>query len=80
LAALSQGQRGWGSNGFDTVTFATDAIQTERNGGTIVEGGSGIAGKLSRNVSVYGDTTYLGSVSGEQRITIKGILGLRVTW
>jgi autotransporter family porin len=70
----------WGSNGFDTVTFATDAILTGRNGGTMVEGGGGITGKLTRNVSVYGDASYLGSVSGEQRIALKGNVGLRVTW
>jgi hypothetical protein len=37
-------------------------------------------GKLTRNVSVYGDASYLGSIAGEQRITIKGNAGLRVTW
>src|SRR5262245_24520929 len=34
----------------------------------------------SRNVSVYGDTSYRSSVSGESRITLKGNVGLRVTW
>jgi hypothetical protein len=47
-----------GSNGFDTVTFATDAIQTGRNGGTTVEGGGGVTGKLTRNISVYGDASF----------------------
>jgi outer membrane autotransporter protein len=70
----------WGSNGVDTVRFDADPIQTRRNGGTTLEGGAGITGKLTRNVSVYGDASYLESVSGEQRITLKGNVGLRVTW
>jgi len=55
-------------------------IQTGRNGGTALEGGGGITGKLARNVSVYGDASYLTSVSGESRITLKGNVGARVTW
>jgi fibronectin-binding autotransporter adhesin len=70
----------WGSNGFDTVTFTADAIPTARNGGTTIEGGGGVAGKLTRNVSVYGDASYLSALSGEQRISLKGNVGLRVTW
>src|SRR5262245_36201739 len=70
----------WGSNGFDTVTFNGFGIQTGRNGGTTLEGGGGVTGKLARNVSVYGDASYLSSVSGESRITLKGNVGLRVTW
>jgi outer membrane autotransporter protein len=70
----------WGSNGVDTVTFDADPIQTRRNGGTTLEGGGGVTGKLTRNVSVYGDASYLESVSGEQRITLKGNVGMRVTW
>src|SRR5262245_58530092 len=70
----------WNSNGFDTVTLGADAILTGRSGGTMVEGGGGVTGKLTSNVSVYGDASYLSSVSGEQRITLKGNVGLRVTW
>jgi outer membrane autotransporter protein len=70
----------WGSNGFDTVRFDDVAIQTGRNGGTTLEGGGGITGKLTRNISVYADVSYLGALSGEQRITLKGNGGLRVTW
>jgi outer membrane autotransporter protein len=70
----------WGSNGVDTVRFDADPIQTRRNGGTTLEGGGGVTGKLTRNVSVYGDASYLESVSGEQRITLKGNVGARVTW
>jgi outer membrane autotransporter protein len=70
----------WGSNGFDTVTFNGFGIPTGRNGGTTLEGGGGVTGKLTRNVSVYGDASYLESVSGEKRITLKGNVGLRVTW
>ena len=70
----------WGSNGFDTVTFNSFGVPTGRNGGTTLEGGGGITGKLTRNVSVYGDASYLSSVSGESRIAIKGNVGLRVTW
>ena len=70
----------WGSSGLDVVTFATDRIPTQRNGGAAVEGGGGITGKLTRSVSVYGDASYLGSVSGERRTTVKGNVGLRVTW
>jgi autotransporter family porin len=70
----------WGSNGVDTVTFDADPIQTRRNGGTTLEGGGGITGKLTSNVGVYADASYLGSIAGEQRITIKGNAGVRVTW
>jgi outer membrane autotransporter protein len=70
----------WGSNGFDTVTFNGFGIPTGRNGGTTLEGGGGVAGKLTRNVSVYGDASYLTSVSGESHIALKGNVGLRVTW
>jgi outer membrane autotransporter protein len=70
----------WGSNGFDTVTFNGFGIPTGRNGGTTLEGGGGVTGKLTRNVSVYGDASYLSSVSGESRIALKGNVGLRVTW
>jgi autotransporter family porin len=70
----------WGSNGVDTVRFDNFPIQTGRNGGITLEGGGGVTGKLTRNVSVYGDASYLESVSGEQRITLKGNVGMRVTW
>jgi outer membrane autotransporter protein len=70
----------WGTNGFDTVTFGADPIQTGRQGGTAVEGGGGVTGKLTRYVSVYGDASYLTAVSGESRDAIKGNVGLRVTW
>ena len=52
----------------------------KRNGGTTLEGGGGVTGKLTRYVSVYADASYLSSVSGETRITLKGNGGLRVTW
>jgi outer membrane autotransporter protein len=70
----------WGTNGFDTVTFGIDPVQTGRQGGTAVEGGGGVTGKLTRYVSVYGDASYLTAVSGETRNAIKGNVGLRVTW
>ena len=70
----------WGSNGFDTVTFNSFGVPTGRNGGTTLEGGAGITGKLTRNFSVYGDASYLTSVSGESHIALKGNVGLRVTW
>jgi outer membrane autotransporter protein len=70
----------WGSNGTDTVTFDGVGIQTGRNGGTTLEGGGGVTGKLTRNVGVYADASYLTSVSGESRITLKGNVGARVTW
>jgi outer membrane autotransporter protein len=70
----------WGSNGFDTVYFNSFGIPTGRNGGTTLEGGGGVTGKLTRNVSVYGDASYLTSVSGESHIALKGNVGLRVTW
>ena len=70
----------WGSNGFDTVAFNSFGIPTGRNGGTTLEGGGGITGKLTRYVSVYGDASYLTGVSGESRDAIKGNVGLRVTW
>ena len=40
-------------------------IQTGRNGGTTLEGGVGISSKLARNVTVYGDASYLSSFSGD---------------
>jgi outer membrane autotransporter protein len=70
----------WGSNGFDTVSFNSFGIPTGRNGGATLEGGGGVTGKLTRNVSVYGDASYLSSLSGESRIALKGNVGLRVTW
>jgi hypothetical protein len=70
----------WGSNGFDTVTFNSFGVPTGRNGGTTLEGGGGIAGKLTQTISVYGDASYLTSVSGESHIALKGNVGLRVTW
>jgi len=70
----------WGSNGFDTVTFNGFGVPTGRNGGTTLEGGGGVTGKLTRNFSVYGDASYLTSVSGESHIALKGNVGLRVTW
>ena len=60
----------WGSNGFDTVSFNSFGIPTGRNGGTTLEGGGGVTGKLTRNVSVYGDASYLTSVSGESHIAL----------
>ena len=70
----------WGSNGVDTVTFNGVGIPTERNGGAMLEGGGGVTGKLTRNFSVYADASYLSSVSGETRNTVKTNAGLRVTW
>src|SRR5262245_17150907 len=75
-----KGNLWWGSNGFDTVRFDADPIQTGRNGGITLEGGGGVTGKLTRNVGVYADASYLSSVSGESRITVKGNVGLRATW
>ena len=66
--------------GFDTVTFNGFGVPTGRNGGTTLEGGGGIAGKLTRYVSLYGDASFLTGVSGESRDAIKGNVGLRVTW
>ena len=40
----------WGSNGFDTVTFNSFGVPTGRNGGTTLEGGGGIAGKLTTDL------------------------------
>ena len=70
----------WGSNGFDTVAFNSFGVPTGRNGGTTLEGGGGVTGKLTRYVSVYGDASYLTAVSGESLIALKGNVGLRVTW
>ena len=62
----------WGSHGSDTVTFGIDPVQTGRQGGTAVEGGGGITGKLTQYVSVYGDASYLTAVSGGTRNAVKG--------
>jgi hypothetical protein len=37
-------------------------------------------GQARRSCSVYGDASYLSQVSGESRITLKGNVGMRVTW
>ncbi len=70
----------WGPNGVDTVTFGIDPVQTGRQGSTAIEGGGGVTAQLTRNVSVYGDASYLTAISGESRIAIKANVGLRVTW
>ena len=70
----------FGGNGTDLVTFATTPVPVQRNHGTALEGGGGINGKLTQSISVYADASYLSSVSGEQWITLKGNVGLRVTW
>jgi outer membrane autotransporter protein len=70
----------WGSTGADVVTFATTAIPTGRNGEETLEGGGGIAGKLTQYASLYGDVSYLTSTNGPRLTTIKGNVGLRVTW
>ena len=77
---ISRATCGGASNGFDTVAFNSFGIPTGRNGGTTLEGGGGVTGKLTRYVSVYGDASYLTAVSGESLIALKGNVGLRVTW
>ena len=46
-----KGNLWWGSNGFDTVRFDADPIQTGHNGGTTLEGGGGITGN---QMDLYG--------------------------
>jgi autotransporter family porin len=70
----------WSPAGSDAVTFATDVISTHRNNQPAVEIGGGISGRLTRFVSLYGDISYLTATSGEERTTIKGNIGVRVTW
>jgi len=70
----------WGFDGTDTVMFATDAIATKRNGGTTGEIGGGITARLTDVVTVYADASYLTGLGGEDRTTIKGNAGLRMTW
>ena len=69
----------FGGSGTDLVTFTTTPVPVQRNQGTALEGGGGITGKLTQSISVYADASYLNSVSGEQWITLKGNVGLRVT-
>ena len=40
----------------------------------------GVTGRLTRNVSVYGEASYLTSVSGASHTALKGVVGLRVMW
>jgi outer membrane autotransporter protein len=75
-----KGNAWWGSSGNDIVTFAANDIPTGRNGGAALEAGGGIAGKLTQFASIYGDVSYLTSATGPRLTTIKGNIGLRVTW
>jgi outer membrane autotransporter protein len=70
----------WNPRGVDAVTFASDVITTSRNNGPAVEVGAGANGKLTQFTSIYGDVSYLGSVAGEKLATIRGNVGVRVTW
>ena len=75
-----KGNLWWGSNGTDTVTFNDFSVETGRNGHAALEGGAGITGNVARNVSIYGDVSYLESLSGESRSALKGNVSVRVTW
>lgn len=64
-----------------TLGLVTLGTFNERQGDQLLlRGDLTVTGKLARNVSVYGDASYLSQVSGESRITLKGNVGARVTW
>ena len=68
-----------GSNGFDTVAFNSfGSRQGERR--YHAQRRWCRTGKLTGDVSVYGDASDLTAVSGELLIALKGNVGLRVTW
>jgi outer membrane autotransporter protein len=70
----------WASDGNDAVSFGTDTIFTERNGGVTGELGLGVSGQITPSLSVYGDAAYRAGLEGEARETIQGNIGIRVTW
>lgn len=70
----------WNADGADVVTFATNALGTDRKNGASGELSIGSIGQLMPGLSIYGDAGYLSNFSGEQRQAFRGNLGLRLTW
>lgn len=69
-----------GFNRTDKVVFdASDVIAT-KSGGTSLEIGGGLVAKLSTAVSVYATGGYTTELSGRDRRTLQGNLGVRVVW
>jgi hypothetical protein len=69
----------WSTAGVDDVAFGDNVVSTARGGGAAVDVGGGIAGRLTKSVSLYGEGGYRTAVDGSQTI-YRGNLGLRVSW
>ncbi|WP_233021511.1 autotransporter outer membrane beta-barrel domain-containing protein [Rhodopseudomonas boonkerdii] len=66
--------------GRDTVTFAgTDILDTRRMA-TALEFGGGIVAKVSSTVGVFAGASYTTNLDSNDRKTIQGNAGIRVTW
>lgn len=66
--------------GRDTVTFAgTDVLDTRRMA-TALEFGGGIVAKLSGTVGVFAGASYTTNLDSNDRKTIQGNAGIRVSW
>jgi outer membrane autotransporter protein len=64
----------------DKVLFdATDAIPTRFRGSSLEVGG-GVIAKLSTNVSLYATGGYVTALGDDKGNSVRGNLGLRVTW
>ncbi|MPZ39462.1 MAG: autotransporter outer membrane beta-barrel domain-containing protein [Rhizobiales bacterium] len=69
-----------GFSGADTITFADVHPILTDFGGTAVEVGGGVVGKLAATLDVYATAGYTAEVDGDKQRTVTGNLGLRMTW
>jgi len=69
----------WSSGVSDTLLFGAFPIAAGSRS-TALELGAGLTAKLGPAISLYGDTSYLWSVDGQDIETVRGTVGLRVTW
>ncbi len=66
--------------GRDTVTFAGADILDTRRLATAFEFGGGVVAKFSSAVGIFAGASYTTNLSGNDRQTIQGNAGIRVTW
>lgn len=66
-------------NGVSAVGFGPDVIDTNL-GATALELGGGIVAKLSDSVGVFGAAGYTTDLGRNERQTLQGNVGFRVTW
>jgi type V secretory pathway adhesin AidA len=66
-------------NGISTVAFGPDAIETNL-GATALEVGGGVVAKLSESVGVFAAAGYITDLDRNERQTVRGNAGVRVTW